>query len=45
MTVYLQYIAVIHQVSQQHTADKQHFPTAPLPDISIIAAADDADHT
>ncbi len=26
MTAYLQYAAVIHQMTQQSIADKQHFP-------------------
>lgn len=30
MTVYLQDVAVIRQISQQYIADKQHFPTAPI---------------
>ena len=30
MTVYLQYVAMIHHISQQYIVDKSHFPTAPI---------------
>ena len=38
MTVSQQYVAVIHQFSQQCIADKQHFPTASCFNISYQKA-------